>query len=61
MPKAKPVTLTFQAERETKNKRRFQEDFAEGAKPVCDKLYVSKETLKEMGDPETLHVTITAP
>lgn len=53
----KDLELTFQEERETKNKVRFQEqgdkdDFA------VDKLYVSKASLEKIGNPKTLKVTI---
>lgn len=71
MSAPKPIQLIFQLEQETKNKIRFQEmDAAKDGKPasptvkdnaVVEKLYISKKTLKKMGDPDVLHVTIAAP
>ena len=62
MPKAEPINLVFEKERETKNKVRFQEANIDTKKgPVVDKLYVSKAALKKMGDPDILHVHIQAP
>jgi len=55
--KAKTVVAKFKKERETKNKVRYEE---EGDSPVIDKLYVSKTSVKELGDPEELTVTIEA-
>lgn len=67
----KPISLIFSVDRDTKTKVRFSEmDQVEGRaqpqptpkdKAVVEKLYVSKKTLKEMGNPDTLHVTIQAP
>lgn len=54
---AKQVTIKFSKEKETKNKQRYTED---GDNPVIGKLYVSKETAAELGDPETLSVTLKA-
>lgn len=71
LPKPAPVELIFQMERETRNKIRFSEmSPVEGGKSsqpvpkdkaVVDKLYISKAQLKKMGNPEILHVTISAP
>lgn len=50
-----PVNLTFKHNAETKNKQRFEEEVAEGGKPVVGTLYVSKEIV---GDAKSLQVTI---
>ena len=59
MAKAKgPVVAKFKKERETKNKVRYEEVDTDA--PVIDKLYVSKASVKELGDPEELTVSIEA-
>lgn len=55
---AKKLQIEFEKERETKNKVRYEEVAKEN--PVIDKLYVSKTHVEELGNPETLSVTIEA-
>lgn len=56
MPKdKKQLVTTFTKERETKNKQRYAEDEEPFA---IDKLYLGKEFVKELGDPEKIRVTI---
>ena len=54
--KAKPLTLTFEVERETKNKIRFQE-VTDNA-PRIGTLYVDKTAVAELGNPDVLKVTV---
>ena len=54
--KTKPLTLDFIVERETKRTMRFQEA---SEHPVIGTLYVQKGALAELGNPETLTVTLT--
>jgi hypothetical protein len=54
------ATLTFNKERDTKNKVRFSEVVEDGATAVVGTLYIDQETVasEELGD--TLEVTITS-
>ena len=52
--KAKPLTLTFEHERDTKNKQRFQEVKTDH----IGTLYVSKTAIAELGNPDVLKVTV---
>jgi hypothetical protein len=56
---AKTLTAEFEKERETKNKVRFAEVTDED-RGVCDTIYISKEALKELGDPDGLKIVISA-
>ena len=57
--KTKPLTLDFTVERGTKRTMRFQE-VTDNDHPVVGTLYVQKDALAELGNPETLTVTIAA-
>jgi len=52
------LTLTFEKEKETKNTVRFQERERDDGPPIIGTLYVQKYALKQLGNPETLTVTI---
>ena len=55
---AKVFTLRFEFDKETKNKKRFQEVSNPDTFDIIGTLYVSKEELKQIGDPSVLIVTI---
>ena len=50
----KPITITFEHERDTKNKQRFQEVKTDH----IGSLYVGKDTVAKLGNPTTLTVTL---
>jgi hypothetical protein len=60
MAKAKTQTLEleFSKDKETKNTIRFQEDVEEDATPVVGMVYLKKQAVKDLGDPENLLLTI---
>ena len=53
------ITRTFSRERETKRTVRFQEDGPE-AEHVVGALYVRKDALAQLGNPEALGVVLGA-
>ncbi len=55
MTKDKNVVVEFTKEKETKNTFRFSEN---GDDPVIGTLYVQKRVMTELGNPETLRVTL---
>lgn len=57
-PAKKDLTVEFEFERDTKNKRRFAEVEVEGQEPVIGTLYVSKSAFNGTL-PESLTVTIS--
>ena len=69
--KPEAIVLDFTYEKDTPNKKRFQElEPADGGKlrkpaakgdAIIEKIYISKKLLKDMGDPDMLTVTISAP
>jgi hypothetical protein len=54
------VVLRFERERETRNTVRFHELAGEDAEPLVGSLYVRKEALAQLGDPDELTVTVHA-
>jgi hypothetical protein len=56
-PKPKPLVLSFIVERETKRTMRFQE-VADNGEDAIGTLYVQKDALAELGNPEILKVTV---
>lgn len=57
---AKSIKVTFEYEKDTPNKVRFDEQRADGAKPIIGKLYLSKEQHEELGKPEKVAITLVA-
>lgn len=51
------LKITFEKEKETKNTIRFSEK-VEDSPPVIGTLYVQKWALKQIGNPESIEVTI---
>lgn len=51
------MQVTLQREKETKNKVRFQEV---GDEQLIGMQYVPKETLRKLGDPDTITLTVEA-
>jgi hypothetical protein len=60
MATARKTTVKFKEVRQTKNTVRFDEVVADGDPTAIGSLYVQKFTLKELGNPETLTVTLEA-
>ena len=60
MNSASQVVVTMDREKETLRTWRFNEEVAPGDQPLIGKIYVKKTTLRGMGDPETLELTIAA-
>ncbi|MCL8208660.1 MAG: hypothetical protein K6V97_11395 [Actinomycetia bacterium] len=59
---AAPIVLTFAAEKETRNTRRFIEtSAAEGRPEVVGTLYVQKWALTRLGTADRLYMTLAAP
>jgi hypothetical protein len=52
---AKSVTIKFNKERESKNMVRFEED---GEEHGNIKLYLGKDTVKKLGNPEAIEVEV---
>lgn len=52
------LQIELERQRETKNKVRFEEP---GEQDRLGTLYVPKATLKELGDPDRLTVTLAGP
>ena len=50
----KPITITFEHERDTKHPQRFQEVKTDH----IGSLYVGKDTVAKLGNPTTLTVTL---
>lgn len=50
------ITITFDKERDTKNTVRFQEQNDQA--PVIGTLYVQKWALNQLGNPQTIQLTI---
>jgi hypothetical protein len=60
MTVAGELVLTFRRERETKNTVRFEELVEGDGEQVVGTLYVQKQQLAHLGDPEQLRVTLTS-
>ncbi len=52
------IELKFVKEKDTKNTIRFAEQERDDGPPVVGTLYIQKYALKQLGNPETLTVTI---
>lgn len=55
------ITRSFTFQKETPGTRRFAEDEVEGEAPVMGTLYVKKFICQQLGNPETLTVSISVP
>lgn len=55
---AKEVSRVLTKEKETKNKVRFQEVFGDGTEEAVGSLYMTKDSYKEIGEPEGVSVQI---
>ena len=58
MSDTKQVVITMRKEKETLRTWRYNEDIVIGDQPMIGKIYIKKTTLKEMGDPETMIVSL---
>ena len=55
------IERTFVFQKETPGTHRFAEVEVKGEAPVMGTLYVKKHVIQQLGEPETLTVTITVP
>lgn len=58
--KSKSVEITFNFERETKNKVRYAEVTSRNAEPKVGTLYMTKTVATTLGNPEKITVTVAA-
>lgn len=62
-PKAeapKSITAEFAVDKDTKNTKRYTEVVQEGDLAQIGTVYVPKYTLKDLGNPDKITVTVTA-
>jgi len=52
------LTANLTREKETKNTIKFAENERDDGPPVVGTLYVQKYALKQLGNPETIKITI---
>ena len=52
------VRVTMLKEKETLRTIRYEEEVALGDQPLVGKIYIKKTTLRAMGDPETLQLSL---
>lgn len=52
------ITTILYRERETKGTWRYKEDVADDAKPIIGTVYLPKETLNSMDNPDSIEITI---
>jgi len=56
--KVTAITTVFDKERETKSTWRYTERVVPGAAPLIGTIYVPKTTLKTIGNPKSVSVTV---
>jgi len=60
LTKASEVTVVMVHEKDTTNTQRFKEQVESGQRPIIGTLYIPNSTLKLLGDPTTIVVTVRA-
>ena len=58
MTTPKKISVEFLLEKETKNTRKYAEFTKTGVAPVVGSLYLQKHAAEQLGNPNTLNVTL---
>ncbi len=57
-PDHEPITVEYAFEKETKNTIMYKEVVPIGGDPVAPQLYLKKDAVKRLGNPERVKITV---